>query len=322
MAVRAGGAVDPGARLERLIGALEPEIRAAFATLVVDVVSHTKLNELAELLAVGAVDEALASLNAAAGGLATAVNGGFRTTGSDTARFLSGNVLTVRVGFDETNERAVQITRDNRLRLVREFTGEQRRAVRAVLTQGVQEGINPREMAVRFRHAIGLTEKQAAAVQHYRILLENTSKSALSRTLRDRRFDRSVQRAIRTRTPLTKTQIDRMVAAYQRRYINFRAVTIARTEALRAVHQGAEEMYQQAIDEGQLAPESLLQTWVTARDERVRGSHAEMDGQQRSFDQAFTSGDGFALRYPGDPEAPASEVVNCRCVRTMRIDAI
>ena len=110
-----------------------------------------------------------------------------------------------------------------------------------------------------------------------------------------------------------------MVGRYRERYLRFRAETIARTEALRAVHQSSEEAYRQAVDQGQLDPGALVRTWITAADERVRGSHRAMMGQQRGFDETFTSGVGNRLRFPGDPNAPASETVRCRCVLTTRL---
>lgn len=50
--------------------------------------------------------------------------------------------------------------------------------------------------------------------------------------------------------------------------------------------------------------------WVTMADERVRHSHALCEAQGAiPLDHKFTNG----LRFPGDPEGPASEVINCRC---------
>ena len=50
--------------------------------------------------------------------------------------------------------------------------------------------------------------------------------------------------------------------------------------------------------------------WVTVGDERVRDSHYLCESQGAiPVDQPFQNG----LRYPGDPDGDASEVVNCRC---------
>ena len=50
--------------------------------------------------------------------------------------------------------------------------------------------------------------------------------------------------------------------------------------------------------------------WITAEDERVRASHAELHGEVVEVGGAFSNG----LKYPGDRSGPIEEWVNCRCV--------
>lgn len=57
---------------------------------------------------------------------------------------------------------------------------------------------------------------------------------------------------------------------------------------------------------------SLTKTWITRHDDRVRTTHAEADGQTVPLHGVFSVGDSLML-YPGDPMAPAYEVINCRC---------
>jgi hypothetical protein len=45
-----------------------------------------------------------------------------------------------------------------------------------------------------------------------------------------------------------------------------------------------------------------------------------MEGQKRDHGETVLSGDGNALRYPGDSSrAPASDTVNCHCVIERKI---
>lgn len=81
-----------------------------------------------------------------------------------------------------------------------------------------------------------------------------------------------------------------------------RALAIARTETGHAAN-GARIAQFQAEGIKQIQ-------WVTARDDLVRASHEELDGQVRDIGSEFAPG----LRYPHDPNAPAHQVVNCRCV--------
>jgi hypothetical protein len=56
------------------------------------------------------------------------------------------------------------------------------------------------------------------------------------------------------------------------------------------------------------------QMWQTMEDEKVRDSHAAMDGQTVNAGESFISGLGNQLAYPGDPSGPPEDVANCRCV--------
>lgn len=53
--------------------------------------------------------------------------------------------------------------------------------------------------------------------------------------------------------------------------------------------------------------------WLSMRDDRVRDSHKNLDGQIVGINEHFRTIKGNLLLYPGDPSAPPGEVVNCRC---------
>jgi hypothetical protein len=88
-----------------------------------------------------------------------------------------------------------------------------------------------------------------------------------------------------------------------------RARRIARTE----VHNAA--MYgQQAAAEA--SPLAFEKVWLATEDARTRKSHADANGQRVALDQPFvlqTPRGAVRLMFPGDPEAPAGETINCRC---------
>lgn len=50
-------------------------------------------------------------------------------------------------------------------------------------------------------------------------------------------------------------------------------------------------------------------TWLTQRDLRVRDTHVGLEGVKIPVDEIFSNG----CYYPGDPEGPPDEVINCRC---------
>lgn len=53
--------------------------------------------------------------------------------------------------------------------------------------------------------------------------------------------------------------------------------------------------------------------WVAHYDETTRTSHAEASGQTVALGAEFLVG-GVSIAWPGDPSAPFSETMNCRCV--------
>lgn len=310
--------IDPEIRLRRLVASAEGELRGRFLAALQVLREQGSLDELAELLAQGRQIEAVQLVEEAADLMAAATSGVMLGTGAASAEFLS-SALGLIIAFDQSNPRAVRIMRGNRLRLAAELALDQREAITAVIADGIARGINPRQQAVELRENLGLTRNQVRAVQNYRRALETGSRVALQRELRDRRFDRTVEAAIEGRRQLTPQQIDRMVQRYRERFLRFRAENIARTEALRSVHEGADEMYRQLYDAGVLNPEEVESTWNVRLDGKQRESHATMSGQVRIGMEPFTSGNGNSLRHPGDPDAPASETIRCRCAVSRRI---
>ncbi len=305
--------------LENLIARAEPRIRRRFGEIILRLKRENNLVDLARLIETGRIDEALTLLGSVANQLATTVQAVWIGAGSEVARAMS-SALGITVSFDVTNFGAVNAMQNNKLALVREFTSQQRAATREALLDGISRGLNPREQARAFRDSIGLTARQQRAVNNYRRLLEQNSAEALTRRLRDARFDRSLRAAIANEQPLSRGQIDRMVERYRDRYLKHRSEVIARTEALRSVHEGAEESFRQAMAEGHFTPEEVRRLWNTARDERVRSTHATMHRQEQPVGVPFISGAGAALRYPGDAAAPPEESIQCRCVVATRVE--
>ena len=189
------------------------------------------------------------------------------------------------------------------------------------MTLGVQLGpqVTIRSRALALRESIGLNEQQLRATANFERLLREGNTDALSRKLRDRRFDGTILGAIRRDEPLTEDQINRMVSRYRERQINYRAGVIAQVESLRQVGEGDEAFWGQKVSDGTFDANQIFRRWVTQRDERVRGSHAALHGTVQPLGTDFISGDGNTLRFPGDPRAPASETVNCRCMLATRV---
>lgn len=83
------------------------------------------------------------------------------------------------------------------------------------------------------------------------------------------------------------------------------AMKAARTAMTSAHSLGKLKGYERAADMGI----DVEKRWLAALDSRTRGSHRHLDGETVRLDAEFGNG----LKYPGDPDGPASEVYNCRC---------
>lgn len=226
----------------------------------------------------------------------------------------------VSIGFDPTHPRAAEIMQTAKLELINEFTNKQRDSVRQALTRAFAEtGANPRKVATEFVNSVGLTAHQEAAVANYRRLLETSSQQALTRDLRDRRFDRTVARAVDADKPLTADQIDRMVNRYRDNYHRYRAETIARTESTRVASIARREAQLQMVEDTGIDPARIVRVWNATLDSRTRDIHASMDGQQVGLNEPFIDGDGNQLMFPADPSAPAETTINCRCTESTRV---
>lgn len=225
----------------------------------------------------------------------------------------------VNISFNVGDPVVAAAMRQQTLSMIREITEAQRALIREMLSDALNSGMGFAEAGRLYRSNIGLTKYQMRAVQNYRSLLEAGSSEALTRALRDRRFDRTIQNAINQSIQLSSQQVDRMVARYQERYLAMRAETIARTESLESINVSRYHAQKQLAQQIQLDERRIERTWRCAMDGRQRDTHGSMNGQVRGMNEAFVSPSGAKLMFPGDPAAPAAERINCRCVPLMRV---
>lgn len=87
--------------------------------------------------------------------------------------------------------------------------------------------------------------------------------------------------------------------------VDGRSRTIARTEVIGSSNAGALE--------GMSRNGAERKEWLSSKDGDVRDTHQELDGQAVEVKGSFITFTGARLAFPGDPAAPAAEIVNCRC---------
>ena len=226
--------------------------------------------------------------------------------------------------FGITNPASNLAHSQNKLNLIRETAQQQRKTLNSILSSGSIEGLNPKESARYIRDHIGLTEHQERVIGNYRKELSGgkaPSMKAFNRKLRDKRYDKMTRKFFEGQQPLPPEKVDKMVDRYREKFINHRAETIAKTEALRSSRRGAHDMWENLIDEGTIPPDRMLKFWVHVGDSGVRTSHhkaPQINRAGRKIKEPFITGNGNKLMYPGEAGAPAKDTINCRCQAVYR----
>lgn len=328
-------------RWEDLIRGWEPRLQRAFLDGIYRLRDRAQVEQITRMLERGDFEAAIravhldpASFRALDRGLAEAYEAGGNYTASLVPTTTRSDGLRLIVQFSVRNFRAEEWLRSYSSDLIRDIVDDQRVMVRQHLVAGMQAGANPRTTALdlvgRINRAtgrreggiIGLTSSQEGWVRNYETELTDPArmKDALTRALRDKRFDPAVARAIRDGAPIPAATREAMIRAYRNRALRYRAEVIARTESMRSLHAGQDEAIQQAVESGAIQRDAVTYRWLATKDKRTRDTHRAMDGQKVAMGEMFESPSGARLEYPGDPRAPIAETANCRCARLVSVD--
>lgn len=245
-----------------------------------------------------------------------------------------GTALVVR--FDGRNPEAEAWLARQSSDLITRITTEQRDMVRAKLTEGMARGANPRQTALeivgRINRAtgrreggiLGLTQAQAAYVATAREELASGDPEALKHYLtrgrRDKRFDRSVTKAIREGKPVDPAIAAKALTAYERRLLQLRGEVIAKEETFTAIEAAKEQAYIQAVDSGKLSESAVRKRWRHLGNPNPRHQHIAISGQTVGLRERFVMPDGTMMRRPHDPEAPARHNIGCHCQADYVVD--
>lgn len=172
--------------------------------------------------------------------------------------------------------------------LIRDVSAETKAAVRQIIYEAVRDGVAPREAAKLIRATIGLTRGQAGAV------------SRLAATLSD------------------NPNRDRLVAKYGEKLLRTRALTIARTETIRASNKGQQLAWQEMVRDSLIDTSRFRQRWLVTPDDRLCPVCAPMDGKLVQLGGKFESNERGVL--PSERESYSGATVEspplhprCRC---------
>ena len=329
--------------LQALILQFTPTIRDSFLDAIQNLRDQAIIKEITKAIAEGDVNRAIFSLgldDVAFRGMVRTVEDAFEAGGVATGRTFP-RILKTPIGqtvfrFDVRNSRAEAWLRDrSSTKITGEILEKTRAGVRSALQRGMAEGHNPTRTALdivgrvnpatgrREGGMLGLTSHQEGWVSKVRGSLENLDKSYFNYSLRDKRFDSLVEKAIRDGKPLSKADIERLTSRYKDKVLKYRGDVIGRTESIAALNRSEHEAIQQAVDIGALKESQIKRVWDSVgNDGHTRDSHLAMEGQTVGLNEPFTFPGGSQAMFPGDVSlgAPGEETVQCRCIARTVID--
>jgi uncharacterized protein len=206
--------------------------------------------------------------------------GSFRTAAQFTTAAVDPSISLLSMAFDHANPSVIQWALARSSALITETSLSTKQAVREVISDAAKSGLAPRLQVPRIKEVVGLRSDQYRALGNYRSRLESRL------------------------PPLSTSKIDLACERYARKLHKQRALLIARTETMRSANQGQMELWKQAVDKGLLANDDTRK-WLATPDDRLRDSHADLQGQETTIDGTFVKVDGTSIEPGEEP--------NCRC---------
>lgn len=316
-------------RITRLADRLAPRLRTALLAVLRSITGAASLRALEQAIERQGAEAVLglfesAEASAALAQLRATYGAAVYAAAAETTRLLPrlGPIGALRVQFPVTSPSlavAVQAWENDAFARIRR---EMRDGIRETVAREIARGVNPRQVAVALKSptsAVGLTAYDAQIVDSFRAALTGgrdgiPSREALGRMLRDRRSDPVLARAIRAGRPLDEATVDRMVGAYRRKLVAWRAETFARTSAIDAANAGQLAAWQAQVDAGVVAATAVRRYWIVSPDERLCPTCAPVPG---------LNADGVALdgtfRTPKGAKRIPTLHPNCRCVVWVRL---
>jgi len=330
-------------RFEQLLAQLAPQIAQAFREAIQTIVDDVVLKEVIVALEANDVDRAFRALGITEpvyNPLIAAIQSVFGQGGQAAlllmpVRIPAGDGVTMVPRFNMRDKRAEEWLFHESSSLIVNITGDARTAVQAALQQGLAEGRNPRNTALdlvgridpqtgrRTGGTIGLGQREQQWAANARQRLLSLDAGYLDMGLRDKRFDKTVLKAIESGKPLPADTVGKLVARYRDNALKFRGEQIGRTETLAALNKSEWLSIKQSVEVGRLTRSQVQKIWIARHDGHTRTSHRELDGMAVGIDEAFVSPvTGAHMLHPGDTSlgAGGQEVIGCRCRVRYKVD--
>lgn len=213
-------------------------------------------------------------------------------------------------------------------------------AIAAAITESFARPVSPEQMTAAQAESI-MEATVGATLRFYaqrtvQQFIDDWSQAAPRVPVAYDSFDDSVAAAVRVAIDDTGESVRDLIRSAEERLRQVRAgrpdvYEQSRTDpdvlALARLRTGMESasrlLTTRVREEAKLAYASSMgaagSVWRTRRDGRVRNSHGDLEGEFVLIGDSYRTVTGFAIRRPGDPRAPLSEIINCRCRLSYRM---
>ncbi|MDP9809359.1 hypothetical protein J2W42_002207 [Rhizobium tibeticum] len=330
---------------EELVQKFEPRVAAAFREAIDGIESAVVLKTIVEHLERGDIAGAVAAIQFEPEAFATlelALREAFNAGGVNFVQSLPSLVASdgtrVLFQFGVRNLEAERLIREQSSTLVANITEDQREALRIAFEAGLSQGKNPTGTALgvigrinrvtgrREGGTIGLASRQVDFIVRARENLLSGDPALMKQYLdlktRDKRFDRSVAKAIREGRAVHADMVGKMIGRLSDNNLKLRGEMIGLEETRTALFSVRDNAIHQQIDAGKLAAQDVTKKWKHSGSEHPRIQHIQMANQSVALDMPFTAPDGTLMMYPHDPKAPARHRIGCKCRLEYDIDYI
>ena len=165
--------------------------------------------------------------------------------------------------FDLDNPRVKAWIAANTGKRIVEIDEATRRAVRDIIQRAFDEGLHPYDSAKQIKQIVGLTSRQAVAVDNYSARLEAQGASG--------------------------DRLSKLTDRYAAKLRKYRSENIARTETMSASNAAQQELWEQAADAGLIDRAKTRRVWITMDDDRLCPLCEPLEGVTVGFREEFTS---------------------------------